>query len=325
MTTPLLTASRLRQPAHAGICWVGLSLVERVIAESARVERRTEAVTGPNGARSVDADPEAVHQFRAALRRLRSWLRLWRSCVQDGIAPDAMRRLARLSRLAGEARDLEVQRAWLQTARVRRCRPARACAQVMRRETTVAYARALRRLAGALHEEGAPTIGGLRNALRDAVTRRAAGRWHRALAAEFAKRLRVAGHHLPGTLRRVRRVGQVRRAHRARIVVKHTRYFLDTLCLVSSDARSAGAHLAKVQDRLGALHDAHVMTQRLADRRERTRDERRLDGLSALLGLSRQRSVDAFTAVRRTIRRKALARTVAAIRQARRGLAVMIP
>ena len=64
---------------------------------------------------SPDEPPgeDALHDFRVALRRLRTWLRAFGSELDDTVGRGTLRRLRRLSRRTGRARDLEVQLRWL--------------------------------------------------------------------------------------------------------------------------------------------------------------------------------------------------------------------
>ncbi|HLG06148.1 MAG TPA: CHAD domain-containing protein, partial [Gemmatimonadales bacterium] len=57
-------------------------------------------------------DPEAVHNYRVALRRLRTLLRAFRPWLPS-IAPGVRRRLRRLMRGTSEPRNLEVLLAWV--------------------------------------------------------------------------------------------------------------------------------------------------------------------------------------------------------------------
>src|SRR5262249_21392268 len=60
-----------------------------------------------------DDEPDAVHDFRVALRRLRTTLRAFRGYL-DGCASKLIRRdLKRLARASGDSRDLQVQRSWV--------------------------------------------------------------------------------------------------------------------------------------------------------------------------------------------------------------------
>jgi CHAD domain-containing protein len=63
-------------------------------------------------------DEDALHDFRVALRRLRSTLRAYRPWINARVVPRKLRkRLRRLARTTNAARDAEVALAWVRTQR----------------------------------------------------------------------------------------------------------------------------------------------------------------------------------------------------------------
>ena len=66
---------------------------------------------------SGGGDPEALHDFRVALRRLRSSLRAYGAFLTESVSAKTRRRLRRLARATAESRDLEVHLSWLDTQR----------------------------------------------------------------------------------------------------------------------------------------------------------------------------------------------------------------
>src|SRR5262245_14698268 len=60
-----------------------------------------------------DAGGEALHDFRVALRRLRTLLKAYRDLVRDSVSKKQARALRDLARSTGAARDAEVQLEWL--------------------------------------------------------------------------------------------------------------------------------------------------------------------------------------------------------------------
>ena len=73
------------------------------------------------------ADAEALHDFRVALRRLRSWERAFRPYFEDELPKKLRRKLRDLARDTGASRDLEVHLAWLAEQRGPLNRRERAC------------------------------------------------------------------------------------------------------------------------------------------------------------------------------------------------------
>src|SRR6478736_6161140 len=60
-----------------------------------------------------DDDPDAVHDFRVAVRRLRSWLQLWGDELDVVVSRKQRRRIRELAHATGPARDLQVHLEWL--------------------------------------------------------------------------------------------------------------------------------------------------------------------------------------------------------------------
>ena len=58
-------------------------------------------------------DPEALHDYRVALRRLRSCLRSYRKELRATVTRKSRRQLRRLARGTNRSRDLEVHLEWL--------------------------------------------------------------------------------------------------------------------------------------------------------------------------------------------------------------------
>ena len=72
--------------------------------ETARAARCQVATSG---------NPEALHDYRVALRRLRSCLRSFRRELRSTVTRKSRRRLDRLARATNQSRDLEVHLEWL--------------------------------------------------------------------------------------------------------------------------------------------------------------------------------------------------------------------
>src|SRR5262249_38366429 len=92
----------LARPVRTGTRLRGLELLERAALERSRL--------------GDAADSEAVHDFRVALRRLRSLLKTHRPFL-DKKVEKMRKRLGDVADLTGDARDAEVQLEWLETQR----------------------------------------------------------------------------------------------------------------------------------------------------------------------------------------------------------------
>ncbi len=218
------------------------------------------------GRLEADADDEALHDFRVALRRLRTALRALRPWLKDRVPRRHEKRLRKIARSTNEARDAEVQLAWLDSQRA-------ALASGPRRA-------GFDRLVERLEERGRSGPDPARVADR---FRRAAAKLRRQLGARpsGSPAQRAGAPSLRGVLATLardqvaalrERMGAIRgpsdreAIHLARIEGKRLRYLLEPL----RSSRRAGAArtiaaLKRLHDVLGDLHDAHVLADELRE------------------------------------------------------------
>jgi len=240
---------------------------------------------------SAPEDPEALHDARVALRRLRSWLRAFE--VEAGVPAGIARRLRRLARSTGAARDLEVAVERLDEL-ARRSRGTR----------RVALARLARALAAN------------RDAGRPALVRDATKRW-RVLQRPLERALRVDPAAIAprfATLVAGRIAAAARpfgaapppasdwpALHALRIAGKRVRYLLEPLREAVPAAPRALRVLKELQEHLGAVNDAVVLEALLIEHAaELARDAVRVDAAAQV----------SAQAASRTLRDVALAVTV---------------
>src|SRR5256712_6260613 len=93
----------LARPAPAAAALVGLTLLDEARAVCGRLD--------------APEDAEALHDFRVALRRLRTVLRSFRPELGDAVAKKLQRRLRDVTRATSAGRDAEVQLAWVRSHR----------------------------------------------------------------------------------------------------------------------------------------------------------------------------------------------------------------
>ncbi|MGZ8470488.1 MAG: CHAD domain-containing protein [Gemmatirosa sp.] len=225
-------------------------------------------------ARDRLADPqdgEALHDFRVAIRRLRSTERAYRGVLADSFGDKSRRRLRKIARATGASRDLEVHLAWLEAQRgslTSRHRPGgtwlRDSWQRRRRDADARLG----------HEVGADF-----DRLRAALEKRLPVYWQkvridaplteRRFAALLAARLRAAAAELGERLAEVEGPESVEEAHEARIAGKRVRYLLEPVLGLTESATPVMKRLKKLQELLGELHDLDVLdielTEALAD------------------------------------------------------------
>jgi CHAD domain-containing protein len=249
---------------------VALALVAEAREQGARV--------------GVPGDPEALHDFRVAVRRLRSTLRAWRDVLGPALREKDLRRLRRVARATGEARDAEVLLAWVATAAA---------------DLPSAHRPAAEWLARRLEARSAP------GRLADAVSRldRAADVLARRLRREardssggpfglaIAGRIRDHAAAVAGWLARVETLADSPVAHRARVAGKRLRYLVEPLRdTPGAESREAVKSLKRLQDLLGELNDARVAEEAVRAARhdaeaERLRHPERAEGPGLRPGL----------------------------------------
>lgn len=247
-----VTADGLSAPAAET---VPLLLASRIADVSAAAERL-----------GREEDAEALHDFRVAVRRLRSLLRAFRDLTDDVIPRRLRRRLRRLARTTNVSRDLEVKLAWLEgerlTLKPRERTGERWLADRLRRDRETADAEALGLVA---HD-----LGALTRALADRLDDRPpmAGLGGVAYARLVADLVRELTHELAQHLGRVAAIDDQEEAHDARIAGKRVRYLLEPVAAAVPLAGELVARLKALQDLLGEMHDADVAAHLIAEAME---------------------------------------------------------
>jgi CHAD domain-containing protein/CYTH domain-containing protein len=235
-----------------------------------------------------EKDAEALHDFRVAVRRLRSWLRTFRPWIGDARTRRAERRLRDIASSTSELRDLEVQIAF-----VERLREGRTGSSLKAVEQLV---HDLRSRLARLIEAGRPAAGSkfrrLARRLKATLSRfeveidATAANAHTMRSAlvelidrqreSHADALKLVADHLD-------REG----IHRARIEGKRLRYMLEPIAPAAPAAAPLAA-LRSLQDGLGGAHDLHMVMESLragpdtgAGRRARIALQRELESAAA--------------------------------------------
>lgn len=209
------------------------------------------------------SDGEALHDFRVALRRLRSWERAFRPYVRDDLPRKLRRRLRDLARDTGASRDIEVHVAWLADQRKSLRRRERAglrwlLANLEERkiEADALLAHDVDARFGKLRRKLGRALASYREELYVGDDGRPA------LPASFAGALAPRVHDAGGMLREllagVHAPTDEREAHEARIAAKRTRYLLEPVAKLVPGTAELVERLKALQDVLGDLHDAQV-------------------------------------------------------------------
>lgn len=203
-------------------------------------------------------DPEALHDFRVALRRLRSWLRAFKEPLRGSVSGKHRDALRAVARTTNAGRDAEVHIEWLRARGeffrgrrragtewlIERLQSKRlAGAHALRDELDRDFVPVRRRLATQLEVYARP--------VRPERPEQSFAHATALLVREQAEDLRnkIAAVHAPA---------DQQAAHDARIAAKHLRYLLEPVACEATRAEAVIERLKELQDVLGALHDAHV-------------------------------------------------------------------
>lgn len=220
-------------------------------------------------------DTEGLHDFRVALRRLRSALRSYRDALSGSVPKKLARRLGKLAGATNPGRDAEVQLEWLAIAGKQlgwSGRPGLAWLEErLAGQKREAYGEIAERLAG----DFAKLAEKLRRRLSVyEVALLPAGVAAPTFAAETARILTRQGGELADLLAQVGDADDIEEAHEARIAGKRLRYLLDPLSPERPEAAQLVKRLKKLQDLLGELHDSHVLEETLRNAVEEAAGER---------------------------------------------------
>jgi CHAD domain-containing protein/CYTH domain-containing protein len=242
-------------------------------------------------------DLEALHDFRVALRRLRSWTRAFRPHLSGSVDKKDLRRLKRVANATSTARDTEVQLEWL-IAREEQLEPAeRVGAAHLRRRLEMRKANADATLHSEIGRDLARATESL-NASLPVYSIRARvdepPRIH-SMALAIAELVKGGAQSLRDHLRHVRSVDDQTLAHGARIEGKRLRYLLEPIADGVEGADDVIAGLKALQNVIGELHDAFVLSREVMTEAETSSptDVGR-PGIVALARALREREVNAF-------------------------------
>ena len=256
-----LPADLLDRPAPEGARWIALARLHQLTLERKRLDD--------------PGDAEALHDFRVALRRLRSVIRAYRSVLDDSITRGMRRRLSCVAHAAGVSRDAQVRLSWIVARRdtiAETDLPAISWVErQLRRERRTSDRKLLRELDRdfvELTERLGRRLMRYRVALAPGRTR-ALPSMRELVARTLAQRAR----ELEEALAIPRKASDVRELHRARIAAKRLRYALEPLAegrcappALARRTRAAVTGLTQLQDELGRINDAHLFARWLRER-----------------------------------------------------------
>ncbi len=247
-----IPADLLARPAEEAVRRLALAQLEKAAAA------RDQLVEG-------DRD-EALHDFRVALRRLRSLLRSHRAAFTVEFPKKTLRRLAALARDTNPGRDAEVQLAWLATL-AGDLKPAeRAGHRELVRDLTErrdeSYRKVereiLRNFAAIAEELGARLV-----VYQISVDLERSSR-PRSFAAATREALARSGEELFEKLAKIETVTDESAGHAARIAAKRLRYLAEPLAPWIEATGRPVELLRALQDLLGEWHDGQLLAAHVA-------------------------------------------------------------
>jgi CHAD domain-containing protein/CYTH domain-containing protein len=247
----------------------------------------------------TSADSEALHDYRVALRRLRSCLRSYGPELRSTVNRKSRRRLDRIARATNQSRDLEVHLAWLAAEAAAAGEAERPGIEWLTERLEEAQRREREGML-ALDERQFPSL--YERLSRQLQHYRLTVRLDQPV--EPPTTATVAAQHLERAAERLeRRLGRIQsetgetEIHRARIAAKHLRYLLEPFAAGLPGGDTLIERLKGLQDTFGDVHDAHVFLPTLRDAQAETERDLRADlgpGLRSLARSLRGRALEAF-------------------------------
>ena len=211
------------------------------------------------------SDPEALHDFRVAVRRLRSLLRAYRPQLDAAVSGKDRKRLRAIQQATGGGREAEVALEWLTKQQA---------------DLAPEHLAGLNWLSATLLERRRKCTHDLDAEVRDQFKRTAARlqeklaimrsehnlldeRPHVSFARTLANLTEAHANDLIGHLRKSSRMDDAEELHQARITGKRLRYLLEPVRAYASEAQAIVKRSKRLQDVLGDLNDIHVLMREI--------------------------------------------------------------
>jgi CHAD domain-containing protein/CYTH domain-containing protein len=240
----------LRQPVECAARDVAMRLLEQAERERHRLGHTD--------------DPEGLHDFRVAVRRLRSWLRTYKEPLRGSVSGKQRDVLRAVAHASNSGRDAEVHIEWLRARPEFFRRSRRGGAEWLIERLQSTQGAAVDSLQEAVEGDFVPLRHTLAKRLEVYPRRVRLAVPEATFAAATAERLREQTRGLRDQIEAIRGPGDQETAHTARIAAKHLRYLLEQVAAEVEAGESMVARLKGLQDVLGALHDAHVFGEEVA-------------------------------------------------------------
>ncbi len=253
-------------------------LLRRSEEEAARrlALKRLDAAVAADRRLEDRLDPEALHDFRVAIRRLRSVLRAYRVQLGGAVRAKDRQRLRKIQRATGAGREAEVALAWL-TKQQPTLLPEhlaglnwlsavlferrRQCSETLDDELRASFRRTADRLQGRL---------AILRSERNLLSEHAQTSFARCLA----NLTEAHATDLLVTLGQVASMSDFEKLHESRISGKRLRYLLEPVRPYVNEAQQVVKQSKRLQDLLGDLNDVHVLTREIDQAFEASMEQR---------------------------------------------------
>lgn len=277
------SVSRRRDVAAAPPGWARRLALPAAHAAADEALALTQKVDETLGRLQDGTDPEALHDFRVAVRRLRAWLRGFEPVL--AVRGRTRRRLQKLSRRSNRARDAQAALAWLRSA-VRGLTPrTRSSVRALEAELAASLAETVKALATRAEKDWTRAARRLRKELMDRAPERGVEEsfgnvWAEALEKALAEAVERRRAAITGS--------DDEAIHSYRISLKRVRYLTEPAAHALPDAVRAVKQAKNGQEQAGAINDLqHLLgwmrgrLRELSAQRGETAFELRLEGREA--------------------------------------------
>lgn len=206
---------------------------------------------------NVKHDDDALHDFRVALRRARSTLRIYRPIVGRRLSERKLRRgLKCLTRMTAPARDAEVGLLWLRRGRSGMGPAERAACNRLIADWKARRDASYKEVRRTLRQDFDALDARLSRALRPRTGDRTAP----LLAPTVARLMRAQISAIAAELQRITSVFDARAIHAARVEAKHLRYLLEPFAADVPNGAALVRSLKRFQYEFGELCDRQVLS-----------------------------------------------------------------
>ena len=286
----MVEESLLREPADRCVRLVALSLLADAQDAGDRLMRVSREL------RDGDAgSDDALHDFRVAVRRLRSWIRAFEPSLRDAVSRKQRRRLSAIADATAATRDATVHLEWLHEEQA---------ALTARQRVGLSWLRERLETQRKNGSEAALTAASDFDAMVARLTRRlkvyrspvVAHERPARFGASLAAQLLKASDALRGDLAAIHHATDIDECHRARIAAKRLRHVIEPVSEVARDGKAIIETLKLLQDALGDLHDSHVFSKDIASQGKGTVAR---PGMVRLVRRLRDRGAHAYASVER--------------------------